>query len=426
MLTRDVQLTRAIIDLLDNCIDGAKRLRPNGNFDGLWVRVELDEQKFSIADNCGGIPVKIARDYAFRFGRPKGAEDTPGSMGLFGVGMKRTFFKLGNFFEVKSRCATEEFDLQVDVAEWVNRPEEDPNNWHFQFNSVRTEITPSADSEHGTDIEVTQLHRSISSAFALENFQTQLVPEIKAAHMLSIQRGLGITVNRVPVQFEKPSLLSSEQVQPAVSELAFDRQQIDGKGGEGVKVKLIAGLSERIFQDGGWYIFCNGRLILRADKTQATIWGAAHNMRQYHPDFAYFRGYAFFDSAVSSLLPWTTTKTGVDVDSALYKIVQQHMIEISKPIISFLSGIAKDDEVEEGGLDETLGKATAKDVQMISGLAMFRADVKRAAAGPKWGRIQYSKPFEDIEKAKQLMGVRTLKEVGERSFDYFLEYEGEN
>jgi hypothetical protein len=27
MLTRDVQLTRAIIDLVDNCIDGAKRLK---------------------------------------------------------------------------------------------------------------------------------------------------------------------------------------------------------------------------------------------------------------------------------------------------------------------------------------------------------------------------------------------------------------
>jgi hypothetical protein len=35
MLTRDVQLSRAIIDLVDNSVDGAKRLRGDGRFDGL-------------------------------------------------------------------------------------------------------------------------------------------------------------------------------------------------------------------------------------------------------------------------------------------------------------------------------------------------------------------------------------------------------
>ena len=37
MLTRDVMLTRAIIDLVDNSVDGAKRSRPDGNFSGLKV-----------------------------------------------------------------------------------------------------------------------------------------------------------------------------------------------------------------------------------------------------------------------------------------------------------------------------------------------------------------------------------------------------
>src|SRR5205085_7004486 len=56
VLTRDVQLTRAIIDLVDNCVDGANRLRAVGRFDGLWVRIELDDQGFKISDNCGGMP----------------------------------------------------------------------------------------------------------------------------------------------------------------------------------------------------------------------------------------------------------------------------------------------------------------------------------------------------------------------------------
>src|SRR5512138_3512588 len=56
MLIRDVTLRDAIGDLLDNCIDGALRLRPDGNYKGLKVEIELDTAKghFTINDNCGG------------------------------------------------------------------------------------------------------------------------------------------------------------------------------------------------------------------------------------------------------------------------------------------------------------------------------------------------------------------------------------
>ncbi|WP_368622618.1 ATP-binding protein [Paraburkholderia sp. BR13444] len=429
MLTRDVQLTRAIIDLLDNCVDGAKRLCPGGDFTGLWVKLQLDANTFSITDNCGGIPVEIARDYAFRFGRPKKAKDTPNSMGLFGVGMKRTFFKLGNYFEVVSRCETETFDLQVDVNEWLGEEEEDPSDWHFRFASVHEGLPAVPEDERGTKIVVSQLHESIKTAFSLENFIVQLMSEIKDAHLLSIEKGLGIIVNNIPVQLEKISLLESTQLHPAAKTLDYNRQQIDGGSGPGVSVKLIAGLSERSLPQGGWYIFCNGRLIVKADKTSETIWGPSHGMRQYHPDFAYFRGYAFFESTVSSLLPWTTTKTGIDVDSALYKAVQQQMIELSKPIISFLSNIAKEQSegvVEEGILDANIKAAASKDIREVSSVSTFRADIRKTPLGPRVGRIQYTKPVSEIEKAKKLLGVTTLKEVGERSFDYYLQYEGED
>ena len=84
MLTRDIPLTRAILDLVDNSVDGARRMQANGDFNGLWVRVELDRNHLKIADNCGGIPVDIARNYAFRFGRLRMLL-TPGSVGQFGV-----------------------------------------------------------------------------------------------------------------------------------------------------------------------------------------------------------------------------------------------------------------------------------------------------------------------------------------------------
>src|SRR5262245_51610287 len=88
MLTRDIALIPAIIDLVDNSSDGAKRLRENGSFKGLWARVEISPEEFRIIDNCGGMTIEVAEKYAFRFGRPPGAPFVKHSVGQFGVGMK--------------------------------------------------------------------------------------------------------------------------------------------------------------------------------------------------------------------------------------------------------------------------------------------------------------------------------------------------
>lgn len=69
MLVKDVSLESAILDLVDNCIDGATRLRGDGSYAGLWVKVTVNRDEFVIDDNCGGIDVDLAKNYAFRFGR---------------------------------------------------------------------------------------------------------------------------------------------------------------------------------------------------------------------------------------------------------------------------------------------------------------------------------------------------------------------
>jgi hypothetical protein len=71
MLTRDIPLDQAILDLIDNSVDGAKSLKAlNGrSFADLWVKLEFDKDKFVISDNCGGFSKNAARKYAFKFGR---------------------------------------------------------------------------------------------------------------------------------------------------------------------------------------------------------------------------------------------------------------------------------------------------------------------------------------------------------------------
>jgi hypothetical protein len=112
MLVRDIPLNRAILDLLDNSVDGAHRLQQNNDYSNLNIRIEFDNNKFRIADNCGGIDIKVAREYAFCFGKPEGADITLGSIGRFGVGMKRTLFKLGKKFKVISKTTTSSFVVQ--------------------------------------------------------------------------------------------------------------------------------------------------------------------------------------------------------------------------------------------------------------------------------------------------------------------------
>jgi hypothetical protein len=67
MLTKDIELSRSIIDLVDNALDGARRLRKNQDYDGLVVKIEATRQHFKVEDNCGGIDIDLAREVAFRF-----------------------------------------------------------------------------------------------------------------------------------------------------------------------------------------------------------------------------------------------------------------------------------------------------------------------------------------------------------------------
>ena len=104
MLTRDIPLDQAILDLVDNSVDGAKALcaQAGGDFSGRWVKLEFGPEKFRIVDNCGGFGKQAVRTYAFKFGRPDAAVRTPHSIGQFGVGMKRVLFKFGRHFVVRS------------------------------------------------------------------------------------------------------------------------------------------------------------------------------------------------------------------------------------------------------------------------------------------------------------------------------------
>jgi len=62
MLTRDIELEDAILDLLDNCIDGIQRIIKDKDnytsdekpYEAFWAKLTFSNENFTIEDNCGG------------------------------------------------------------------------------------------------------------------------------------------------------------------------------------------------------------------------------------------------------------------------------------------------------------------------------------------------------------------------------------
>ena len=117
----------------------------------------------------------------------------------------------------------------------------------------------------------------------------------------------------------------------------------------GVAVRQVVGVGPRDPYDAGWYVFCNGRMILRADQSEVTGWGEPNIERlpRYHNDFAWFRGCVFFDSRDPAALPWNTTKDGVDQDSGLYRSVKSQMVVMMGPVLQFLREVVNEQDPHE-------------------------------------------------------------------------------
>src|ERR1051326_4509435 len=177
MLTRDIELQDAILDLLDNCVDGVIRTRSKvkakrDSLQGYWAHIKFNENKFSIEDNCGGIPWKLAKNYAFRMGRPEGSPTEPGSIGIVGIGMKRAIFKMGRECYVHSNHSQDTFLVSI-PPDWFNN-----DTWEFKADREK----PVANYK-GTILEITELTEPTQVAFKngssfRDNFNTIVGEEI--------------------------------------------------------------------------------------------------------------------------------------------------------------------------------------------------------------------------------------------------------
>jgi hypothetical protein len=415
MLTRDIDLIPAITDLVDNCVDGALRQRHALDFAGLWTRINVPEDGslFEIQDNCGGISPDLLRRYAFCFGRPAKAPATvniPHSIGRFGIGMKRAIFKMGNHADVVTTAAEGHSKVVVDVPTWIGQ-----EPWGFPFYDSR----PSRPDETlGTEVVITQLHPTVGDAFKVPDFPKRLRDEIARIHAYAIQAGLGVSVNGIAATAEIGRLLNSGEIQPEVRAWTVQVSKTSAP----ITIRLVAGIADDTDDRyAGWYVYCNGRLVLEHDTSPTTGWGTEGNPR-YHPQYLRFRGYAFFESDDPTLMPWKTTKMGVDENAVAFVSARYEMVKMVRSWVDFLNRLDREADLPEE--DRVLQRAVSKTDFAVVDNFQKAAEARYPESLPEkprdpMAKIRYFRPKKMVNALKRVLGVKTNDEVGERTFDHF-------
>ena len=194
MLTRDIKLEDAILDLLDNCLDGALRAA-NGNpvdYSKHRIAITMDKTSFEIVDNCGGIPRDVAINYAFKMGRDSDdtRDDENETIGMYGVGMKRAIFKMGEEASVQSVNGADAFEVII-APEWLKDKE-------WKNLPIQNLMAATALSEPGTRIRVTKLYQGIVRHFTSDAFINELQKSISEHFTMFLQQGLQVFVNGKP------------------------------------------------------------------------------------------------------------------------------------------------------------------------------------------------------------------------------------
>ena len=444
MLTRDIKLEEAILDLLDNCVDGilrSKRVDSENPYDGNWAEIKFGGGTFSISDNCGGIPWELS-EYAFRMGRdPRREQEAKGIVGVYGIGMKRAIFKMGKSCEISTRSAGDEYEVSI-TPDWID----DEDDWNIPVTSKNTSMI-----EDGTVIVVGSLHEGISSRFDEESqsFKSELLSLISSHYAVIIDKGFRVTVNGDVAKSRTRELIFAETQNE--TDKAIQPFLYRAKTEQNVEVFLAVGFTRPIpsldevindqeekrysTEEAGWTVVCNDRAVLYCDRSELTGWGEA-GIPRYHTQFIAISGIVEFRCDDPMELPTTTTKRGVDASSVLYLQVKNKMREGMKIFTDYTNrwkGRAEETRVQfAAGKPLSVSQLRAKTADLtfnkvtksIPGSSQYRPPLPAPSRrDPRTRRISFSKEIDEVATvAEHLFGDARANpsDVGEKCFDIVL------
>ncbi|HYD27285.1 ATP-binding protein [Brevundimonas sp.] len=425
MLTRDISIEDCILDLVDNSVDSAWKalgsvrlgLLSGPDFSKVKIDLKVTPELFSIKDNCGGMSLESAKKYAFTFGRKAEdpADSAEFSIGVYGIGLKRAVFKLGKDINVRSthrkKGGVDAFEVPIDVETWVKGTGTD---WDFPI--MDAEELP----ESGLDIEIKDLTDLAKLTFGDTEFASFLRRTIARDYSLHLHRGLSVTVNDVPVVGEIFKLFTGGDFEPKYE------TYVEKIGNEKVYVEIVAGFAFPPAEDNdptekrtereeksGWYVACNGRIVMAADKTALSVWG--DEFPGWHPQYTGFFGLIVFSADATELLPLTTTKRSVDLSSIVYRRARPKMKEPTRAWIDYTNARKTD----KASAEQEEAKAVQSSIFSVRPQAqVVLPQIRKARVRDT--SLQFRMPIERVKRLALGFGDATLSnsEVGRKAFDY--------
>lgn len=427
LITRDIPLVAAFLDLIDNSINAAvepasSRLRTAEDYLNLYrdetvtpnvdIFLNVTPEKVEIRDTALGISAKIASEHVFKFGRAPNETHEGDRLSVYGIGLKRAIFKLGNKISMESDHADGGYNLDLNVKSWAK---DKTQPWTFAI-TPRQPATVGETGSTGTKIIVKDLYDDCKRRISDGVFLGQLKDSISKTYAFYLSKFVNIYVN-------------SEKIDGVNIEIGSNHAS-DEFSVEDVTCAITAGIGTPLggaFRDksSGWFVFCNGRTVISADKSPLTGWGGA-GLPIFQPKHRPFLGTVFFVSTDAEKLPWTTTKSGINEDSAIWQEAKRHMTTIGRNVVSFLDGRYTDEgtEVASADLQEAAG-------QRVSVMSAAADQIKRSFEPPKPPppqqsmRIQYDAKCADVKRIAQYLGRPGMggADVGRHTFHYFLRNE---
>ena len=427
LLTRDISLVAAFLDLIDNSINAAlapfadKLATAEGYLSALddpeisssiSIDIDFSAESVKIADNAAGIDSETAKSYVFKFGRA--AQDSRAyqdRLSVYGIGLKRAIFKMGDQISIVSDHEQGGFKLDLDVPRWAAKKQ---NRWSFPIAE-----RPNADADAtGTVIEITQLHEDVATRLDDGVFEGQLIDRIGKTYDYFMGKFVRISVNGKPVAPESVKVSENR----ATETVAIDN----------ATCLIVAGLgpsdSNGRFRDAtsGWFVLCNGRTVVSADKSSLTGWGG-HGLPIFQPKHRPFLGMAIFVSDDPESLPWTTTKASINEDSIAWQRAKREMVNTAKAIVNFLDRRYTETgtEVDSDELNEARGGSVSP---LASSSAKPRKFKPPAPKKDPTTRIQYEAKVADVNRIGKYLRRPGMSgsEVGRYTLDFFLRNEVED
>ncbi len=175
----------------------------------------------------------------------------------------------------------------------------------------------------------------------------------------------------------------------------------------------------------GWYVLCNGRVVVNADKSELTGWGLG--LPQFVPKHRGFVGIAFFFSKKPADLPWTTTKRGLNREAEIFQAARGRMAAIGRPVLAFINSMYGSEPTENLAERQLVMGLKSVDVRSVveTGISKFSPPEKVLNTRKATVRVQYEAAVHDIDRIKKKLNKPRMgaSSVGRFTFEYYLKVE---